>query len=74
MNRLPALDAKNVAKALERAGFCFVRQKGSHQIYVKDSMGIVLPWHNKELKKGTIRHIIKQSGLTKKEFLELLKK
>ena len=74
MNRLPALNAKNVAKALERAGFCFIRQKGSHRIYIKDRVGVVLPWHNKELKRGTIRHIIKQSGLTKKGFSELLKK
>ena len=73
MTKLPALKPKQVMKALEKAGFSFVRQKGSHCIYVKGNIGITIPYHSKDLKKGTLRHIIKQSGLTVKEFLELLK-
>lgn len=73
MRRLPALKPRKVAKALEGAGFSFARQKGSHRIYIKDNIGITIPWHNKDLKKGTLRNIIKQAGLTTKDFLELLK-
>lgn len=33
MPKLPSLKSKQVIRALERAGFIFVRQKGSHKIY-----------------------------------------
>lgn len=72
MNKLPVLKPKEIAKPLEKAGFSFIRQKGSHRIYVKGNIGVVIPWHNKDLKKGTLRHIIKQAGLTTEEFLKLL--
>jgi predicted RNA binding protein YcfA (HicA-like mRNA interferase family) len=73
MPKLPALKPREVIKVLERAGFSFIRQKGSHRIYVKGNVGITIPYHNKDLKKGTLRHIIKQSGLTVEKFLKLLK-
>jgi len=71
MPRLPALKSKEVIIIIERIGFYFIRQKGSHRIYTKNNIGITIPYHNKELKKGTLRHIIKQSGLTVEEFLKL---
>lgn len=73
MPRLPVLKPKEVIKILEKAGFCFIRQKGSHQIYVKNNIGIVIPWHNKDLKTGTLRKIISQSGLSVEEFIQLLR-
>lgn len=72
MARLPALTPTKVIRALEQAGFEFARQRGSHRIYVKGNIGITIPFHNKDLRKGTLRNIIKQSGLTLEEFLELL--
>lgn len=72
MPKLPPLKPKQVIKILEKAGFSFVRQKGSHRIYVKGNIGITIPFHNKEMKRGTLRHIIKQAGLTIEEFLKLL--
>ncbi len=69
MPKLPALRPREVARILERAGFNFQRQKGSHQLYVKGSKGITIPWHNKDLKKGTLRKIIKETRLTIEEFL-----
>ena len=74
MTRLPTLKSRTIERELKRAGFLFIRQKGSHRIYSKDKILIVLPWHNKDIKKGTLRNIIKCSGLTKKEFLKLTKK
>ncbi len=72
MPKLPALKPKQVIRALEKAGFCFIRQKGSHRIFTKDSIGITIPFHNKDMKKGTLFQIIKQSGLTIEEFLNFL--
>jgi len=73
MTKLPALKPREVAKGLEKTGFSFARQRGSHRIYIKGNTGVTIPWHTKDLKKGTLRHIIKQTGLTTKEFLKLLK-
>ena len=73
MPKLPALKPREVIKALVRAGFVFIRQKGSHRVYMKRNVGITVPFHNKDLKIGTLRHIIKQSGLEVREFLGLLK-
>lgn len=33
---------------------------------------VTLPWHNKDLKRGTLRQIIRDAGLDVKTFLELL--
>jgi len=69
MARLPGLRPREVAAILEKAGFKLARQSGSHRIYVKANLGVTVPWHSKDLRKGTLRHIIKQSGLTPDEFL-----
>mgnify|MGYP001575582376 CR=1 FL=1 len=72
MPKFPSLKPKEVAKSLEKAGFVFVRQNGSHKIYIKDKICITLPWHNTDMRIGTVKSIIKQSGLTTQEFLELI--
>lgn len=72
MSNLPALKPREVIRALERTGFKFERQKGSHRIYIKNNVGITVPYHNKDLRIGTLKHIIKQSGLKSEQFLNLL--
>ena len=72
MPKLPVLKPREVIKALERAGFMFARQRGSHRIYIKGNVGITVPFHNKDLKVGTLKHIIKQSGLELKQFISFL--
>ena len=72
MSKLPALTSKEVIRALERAGFQFVRQKGSHRIYIKENIGVTVPYHNKDLKPATLKHIIRQSGIDLKDFIQLL--
>ena len=72
MPKLPTVKPREVIKALERAGFILARQKGSHRIYVKNRLGVTIPYHNKDLKLKTLKHIIKQSGLEIEEFIKLL--
>lgn len=72
MPKLPVLKAREVVKALERVGFLFIRQKGSHRIYGRENRLVTIPYHTKELKPKTLHHIIKQSGLEREEFIELL--
>jgi len=69
---LPSLTPKQVATALEHMGFTCYRQKGSHKIYVKDEYQVTIPFHTKDIKKGTLHQIIKGSGATVEEFLKNL--
>jgi len=70
--KLPRLSGSKVVKLLSKQGFEIIRQKGSH-IFLRHSDGriTVVPNH-KEIDKGTLREIIRQAGLTRDEFLELV--
>ena len=70
---LPSLKPKDVFRALTAAGFTLHHVSGSHYILKHEELGlrVTLPWHSKDLKRGTLTSIIKQAGLTVEEFLEL---
>jgi predicted RNA binding protein YcfA (HicA-like mRNA interferase family) len=73
--RLPALTARDVIRALERAGFAVSRQSGSHcrLVHTSDPMRkVTIPIHSGDLKRGTLRAIIAQAGFTVDKFLQLL--
>jgi predicted RNA binding protein YcfA (HicA-like mRNA interferase family) len=73
--RLPALKSKDVLRALSRAGFLLHHTTGSHYILKhpeKPVLRVTLPWHNKDLKRGTLKSIIEQAGFTTEEFADLL--
>jgi predicted RNA binding protein YcfA (HicA-like mRNA interferase family) len=73
--RLPALTPKDVFRVLQRAGFFFHHATGSHYVLKhpgKPGVRVTLPWHNKDLKRGTLASIIDQAGYTADEFVELL--
>lgn len=76
MSRLPALKAREVMRALERAGFVCKRSKGSHHIFehpLDPSRRTVIADHGaRDLPRGTLRDIIQQAGLTVEAFLALL--
>ena len=73
MKKLPTISGRECVKALERLGFYFKRQEGSHIILRKDNpfAQIVVPDH-KELDRGTLRAIIRQAGLGVEEFINAL--
>lgn len=73
MSSLPRVSGRECIRALERVGFALVRQKGSHMIVVRESppSQIVVPDH-RELDSGTLRAIIRHSGLGVDEFRALL--
>ncbi len=70
--KLPALKPKKVIKALERNGFYIHHVKGSHYFLRKGDINLIIPYHSRDMKPGTLHDIIKQSGLTVEEFLDLL--
>jgi predicted RNA binding protein YcfA (HicA-like mRNA interferase family) len=73
--RLPSLKPREVIRALERAGFVMARTSGSHQLLKhpeRPDHTVAVPFHTKDLKRGTLTAIIKQAGFTVAEFVELL--
>ena len=68
MSKYPVCKPKEIVRILEKKGFQFHRQKGSHQIFVKDDKMVVVPMHNKDLKLPTQNNIIKGTGLSQEEF------
>jgi predicted RNA binding protein YcfA (HicA-like mRNA interferase family) len=58
-------------RALERLGFAVMRQRGSHVMMRRGSVGCVVPLHH-EIKRGTLGGILRQSGVDAQTFIEAL--
>jgi len=73
MTKLPVLSGRECVRALEKAGFGVVRQKGSHLMLARDDPPayVTVPNH-KELDRGTLKSILRQAGLSVDEFIALL--
>jgi len=74
--KLPVLTARELIKALGRAGFVRWRQKGSHLTLYREQDGraLTIPIHfAKTIPKGTLQSILKQAGLSVSD-LERLRK
>ncbi len=71
--KLPALKPKEVVGMLKKAGYFKVRQRGSHGNFSHPDRPTIVsvPIHNRDLKMGTLRGIIKQTGMEGKDFLKL---
>lgn len=71
MSKLPILSGKECMQILKKHGFEFRRQKGSHIILKHPSSKVTLtiPDH-KVLDRGTLRAIIRQSGLNPKQLFK----
>jgi len=56
---------KEIIKLLINNGFNFIKSNGSHRKYYNPKTGntTVVPYHNKPLKPGTEKAILRQSGL-----------
>jgi predicted RNA binding protein YcfA (HicA-like mRNA interferase family) len=74
--RLPVVSGKQVIRALTKAGFVVDRVVGSHHVLTfPDDLTrtVTVPVHgNRDLKPGTLRSIIRQTGLSVEEFTQLL--
>lgn len=71
MGKLKVLSGSEVCKILANYGFVEVRQKGSHIIMQKktDDSTITVPVPNhREILRGTLKSIIRQSQIPQSEF------
>ena len=73
MARLANISGRDAVKAFEKAGWRKLGQVGSHAVLVKTGIraNLSVPQH-KELSIGTLRRLIRCSGMTVDEFLALL--
>ena len=75
MPKLPILSGMDIVKALSKLGYIVDHQTGSHIILRHNRpphRRLTVPNH-KEVSKGTLRAIIRQSGSTRDEFVKLVK-
>ncbi|NQW23675.1 MAG: type II toxin-antitoxin system HicA family toxin [SAR202 cluster bacterium] len=72
-SRLPVISGRDAVRSFESDGWQLVRQAGSHMIMTKHGVSVVLsiPDH-RELKRGTLRGLIRSSGLNVQEFVALV--
>jgi len=74
MPRLPSIRPEEVARVARRLGFIRDRQKGSHAVFLRhsDRRRVVIVMHRRELKRGTLRSLISDLGISVEKFLDLL--
>ncbi len=76
MPKLPVVTPKKLIKVLKEFGFQLDHSAGSHFIFYnpKTKKRAVVPYHLKDLAKGTLFSILKEAGISKKEFEGFLRK
>lgn len=74
MPKLPSVSSQQIARALERAGFILDRTSGSHRIYYNPVTGkkAIVPIHTKDMPKGTLCKLLKEAGIDRDKFDDLL--
>jgi predicted RNA binding protein YcfA (HicA-like mRNA interferase family) len=75
MAKLPNATGEELIAALQKVGFCIVRQKGSHvRMRHEDNRVASIPVHaRKTIGKGLLVKILRDADLTKNELIELLR-
>ena len=68
MSKLPLVSGADAVKVLQRLGFVFLRQRGSHAILRRGERGCVVPMH-REIDPGTLRGVLKQADVSPEEFI-----
>lgn len=74
MAKLPSVKPKHVIKVLQKCGFMIHHIKGSHHKLKHSETGkrVIVALHNKDIKPGTLNAILREAGLSREEFLEIL--
>ena len=72
MPHYPILKTNEVIKALEKAGFYFVHQKGSHARYSNGNLKTTVPMNKKDIDDLTLKSILKQIKTELEDFMKLL--
>jgi predicted RNA binding protein YcfA (HicA-like mRNA interferase family) len=72
VSRLPVRSGADAVKAFRQLGYEVDHQTGSHIILRHSSQRRLTVPNHRELAKGTLRALIREAGLTKEQFTDLL--
>jgi mRNA interferase HicA len=75
VNAPPVITPRQLIRALRRAGFMLHHVRGSHHYFRhpdKPGLLVTVPYHNKDLKRGTLQAILRQAGLTPDDLRRLV--
>ena len=74
MSKLPCISGREAVRTLEKLGFRVARQHGSHIILRREEpfAQTVVPDH-RELDRGTLRAILRQTEISVEEFIRVLR-
>ena len=72
MPRLPVISGDDFVAAVRRIGFSLDRMEGSHMILIGPTGRMLSVPRHRELGRGLLRALIRDAGLTRKEFVKLL--
>lgn len=70
-SKYPVLPPDKIIKVLEKNGFKYVSQKGSHKKYVKGGYVVIIPNHS-EVAKGTLKSILTMAHIELDDFMKSL--
>ena len=72
MPKLPNVTPKQLGALLEKLGFQLDHTTGSHFVFYhpKTKRRAVVPYHTKELPKGTVMNILREAGITKDDLVK----
>lgn len=63
MPRLPSVKPRMAIRALLRNGFVIDHTTGSHYVLIREKLRVTVPYHNRDLKRGTLASIIARPAL-----------
>lgn len=75
MSSLPVVTGEEAIKAFSKLGFSVARIRGSHHIMKKEGHRhlLTVPVHpGQTLKTGTLRSLIRDAGIIREQFAELV--
>lgn len=72
MARLPIVSGDEFVKVMVKIGYVRDHIEGSHMILFHPTKGRLSVPRHKELGRGLVRALIRDAGLTRDEFLDLL--
>lgn len=73
MPKLASMTPRKLIQKLKRLGFVIDHTAGSHIVMYHSSTKrrAVVPFHLNDIKKGTLSSLLRESGITKEEILQV---
>ncbi|MBM3141529.1 MAG: addiction module toxin, HicA family [Chloroflexi bacterium] len=73
MARLPVISGDVFVNAMRRIGYAWDHTEGSHMILLHPSRGRLSVPRHRELGRGLLRALIRDAGLSREEFMALMR-